>query len=499
MNRRVCTLVLAVMVAVPAALAADGYSTQVYDGAGWVKYGCSTHPLNRSSSPTMSGAQDPSIVYNPAMAWNSTPAGGGFAGYNWVMSTYTDSAAAATALATGQKTYNNAINWSDMNEAVPTIVEWAHGAGKATGTISSVQWSHATPAGMSNAHNVSRNNYAAIANQMLDGGVLDVIMGCGNPDFDNDGNPASLDTRYVGGATTWSQLKAGTHAGGWQLQQSMADFQALATGNPTGKFLGCPQVNTTLQQSRTPTQDWNGDFNITADDARYAPVYDPSRGSYGDAPTGEVPTLELMTRGALNVLDADDDGFFLHIEGGAVDWANHASQPARMIEEQMDFNRSVEAVVDWVETNSNWNETLLVITADHECGLLWGENSDTEAYDPVEDNGEGQLPSMRFLSGNHTNSLVPFMARGAGADLATSLLDGYDATAEAAWNVGDYLDNTDIYTLMHDSSAKNIILMISDGAGFNAFNATSMWEGAWVPEPATGLLLVLGLVIARRR
>jgi len=488
------------LVAAPLAAAAPGYSTQVYDGPGWIRYGMSTHPLNQSSTPTMTGVQNPALVYNPLFAWDTTSAGSGFTGYNWLMSTYTDSAAAATAISTGQKTYNNALNWSDMNEAiVPTIVELAHGAGKATGTISSVQWSHATPAGLSNAHNVSRNNYAAIANQMLDGGVLDVIMGCGNPDFDNDGNPASMNAQYVGGSSTWSQLKAGTHPGGWQLAQTLADFQSLTTGTPTGRVLGVPQVYTTLQQSRSVTQDWSGDGQITAADARVAPVQDPARGSYGDSFTAGVPTLELMTRGALNILGAKPNGFFLHVEGGAVDWAGHANQPGRLIEEQMDFNRSVEAVVDWIETYSSWDESLLIVTSDHDCGLLWGPNSDTIPFDALVDNGAGVLPGMRFNSDNHTNSLVPFLARGAGSELATSLIDGFDAAAYAAWGVGGYLDNTDIFTIMNETDAKNIVLMISDGASFNTFNATSMWEGAWVPEPTTSVLLLLAALLARRR
>jgi alkaline phosphatase len=64
--------------------------------------------------------------------------------------------------------------------------------------------------------------------------------------------------------------------------------------------------------------------------------------------TQSVPTLIEMTRAALNVLDNDPDGFLLMTEGGAVDWAAHAGQSGRLIEEQHDFDETVEAVVDWV-------------------------------------------------------------------------------------------------------------------------------------------------------
>ena len=467
-------LFLGVLLSAPS-FAADGYSTQVYDGAGWQRFGMSTYPLNLSSSPTGTGVQDTSLIYNPASAWS---------GYNWLMSTYTDSAAAATAMATGQKTYNNAINWSDFNTALtPTIVEAFHNAGKATGTISSVQFSHATPAGLSDAHSVTRNDYAGIANQMLNGN-LDVIMGCGNPDYNDNGQSATNDARYVGGTDTWNQLKTGTHAGGWQLNQSLADFQTLATGNPTGRVLGVPQTYTTLQQARSG--------------------YSSTDTPYSVPQNTEVPSLELMTRGALNVLDNNQNGFFLHVEGGAVDWANHANQEARMIEEQIDFNNSVEAVCDWVETNSSWDETLLIITADHECGLVWGESSDSQDFDPVTDNGPGVMPGVRYLSGNHTNSLVPLYARGAGAELMQSLIDGNDPAAAAEWLYangwnGDYLDNTDIFTLMNAGLAKNVILMISDGAGHNTFDAASMYQGRWIPEPASLALLLIGALALRRR
>ena len=88
-----------------------------------------------------------------------------------------------------------------------------------------------------------------------------------------------------------------------------------------------------------------------------------------------VPTLATMSKAAINCLDNNPKGFYLMIEGGAVDWANHANQPDRMIEEQIDFVEAVEAVVAWIESHGGWDETLLILTADHECGLLWGPNS----------------------------------------------------------------------------------------------------------------------------
>ena len=98
-----------------------------------------------------------------------------------------------------------------------------------------------------------------------------------------------------------------------------------------------------------------------------------------------MPTLTEMSLAALNVLDNDPDGLYLMIEGGAVDWAAHANQSGRMIEEAIEFERAVEAVLDWVQTNSNWGETLLIVTGDHETGYLTGPDS-------------GQFPGPRLES-----------------------------------------------------------------------------------------------------
>jgi alkaline phosphatase len=122
------------------------------------------------------------------------------------------------------------------------------------------------------------------------------------------------------------------------------------------------------------------------------------------------------TVGALNVLDSDQDGLFLMVEGGAIDWASHGNQSGRMIEEQVDFDNAVQAVVDWVKANSNWGETLLIVTGDHETGYLTGPSSDP-TWEPIVNSGAGVLPGMEWHSGSHTNSLIPVYAKGDAARL----------------------------------------------------------------------------------
>lgn len=442
---------------------------QVYDGPGWNKWACCTYPLTKATKPTGKNVQDASLVYNPAKAWDAAApddrtsdakdvAKNLCAAYRFLASTATDSAAAASAMSTGQKTYDNAINWSDLNRplAGQTIAEIAKRQGKSVGAITSVQWSHATPAGLGGAHNVSRNNYAEIANEMLGAPYLDVIMGAGNPDFDDSGRPVAKsgngkpkatngkqeseknDGRYVGGPATWKQLKSGTHPAGWKLIETKAEFEALTTGKTPRKVVGTAQVATTLQYNRVKAP--------KASDPVVLPFSCPFNSN--------VPTLETMTKGALNCLDNNPDGFYLIIEGGAVDWANHANRPERMIEEFSDFLRAAEAVVRWVETNSSWDETLVILTADHETGLLWGPKSDTVPFDPLVDEGKGSIPGLKYNYKSHSNSLVPLYARGPGSERFDRLVRGTDATAAAKFGFsGRYMENTAVAAVIKASIA----------------------------------------------
>jgi alkaline phosphatase len=380
-----------------------------------VKYGMSTFSAGTPGHPA--------IGYDPGRAWND---------FNYVKTpgSYTDSAAAATALATGVKNHNRVLNLDTFGNRLKTITEIAHHLGKATGVVTTVPWSHATPAGMF-AHNPSRDHYADIANEMLAGGSpLNVIMGAGNPDFNDNGQPACQDPKYVGGAATWNRLKTGTHPGGWSLLQTRKEFEALAANpHPTvTKVVGTVQAHTTTQQAR--------------DQAVKGPnTANPS----GVAFNHNVPSLATMTRAALNVLSQNPHGFFLMVEGGAVDWANHDHQLGRMIEEQMDFNAAVQAVVHWVKTKSSWRDTLLIVTADHECGHLWGPIAG--AFNGVVDHGPGVLPGAHFNSQKHTNALVPVYAKGAGAHLLAGYADKSDPVR------GRYLDNTAIFPVMNGKAA----------------------------------------------
>lgn len=385
----------------------------VYDRTGWSAVYMSTYPGSTSGKPG-TPTDELKGSYDPSAAWAS---------FDYVKARATDSAAAATTMATGVKTYNSAIGMDFAGNPIENASEVAKRAGKSAGVVSTVPISHATPAGFA-AHNVARGNYDEIAREMLTKSRLDVIMGAGHPEYDDNHQPAKqAATRYVGGDETWAALKAGKLTGAdadgdgtpdpWTFVESKRDFLALRHWRTPKRVCGVLQVASTAQQSRDAGN-----------------------------PMNDVPTLADMTLGAINVLDDNPKGFFLMVEGGAIDWASHGNQRDRVIEEQLDFDAAVEAAVKWVQANSSWNETLIIVTGDHETGYLWGPGSGTvdgkPVWNEIRDVGPGNLPGMQYNSTGHTNSLIPLFAKGTGAADLIALATGRDPRR------GRYLDNADL-------------------------------------------------------
>jgi len=363
--------------------------------------------------------------YEPEKAWSDFK-------YVSKSKSFTDSAAAATVMSTGVKTYDGAIGLDADKKPLKHTIEFAEQRGKATGVVTSVQFSHATPAGFV-AHNKDRDNYDEIAREMIYKSPLEVIMGCGHPGYDNDGDPVDVNNeyKYVGGKDAWKDLQDGSAEGAdadgdgapdkWTVIHDPAEFRKLMTGPTPKRVIAVPKKRKTLQQER-------------GGKGKAAPFEVPFN--------GDVPTLAEMAAGALNVLDNDPDGFFLMIEGGAIDWASHDNQLGRVIEEEIEFNKAVEAVIKWIETESSWRETLLIVTADHECGYLTGPGSGTidgkAVWNPITNNGKDKAPKMEYHSDDHTNSLVPFYANGVGSQLFVQQARSNDPVR------GPYLDNTSI-------------------------------------------------------
>ncbi len=470
----------------------DGLDAQPYEnqlGTEFLKTAMATYAGKTANAvPGSAGSRnDYDTWYNSKNAWTDS---------TFVKFKPTDSAPAATGMYSGKKTANSIIGMDYMANPLENFGDRAFETGKSVGVISTVQFSHATPAAFA-AHNISRNNYAAISNEMLLNSNCSVIMGCGAPDYNNNGAPITpVNYNFVGGLTTWNELLSGgvtsftASANGnhtvqdingdgnpdpWTLIRDSVEFVNLATGKTPLRVLGIPKVATTNQQSRTRTGSPNA-FEIPFN--------------------RNVPTLAEMTDASLNILDNNMNGFALVVEGGAIDWAGHANQLERIVEEQDDFNKAVQAVIDWVNANSSWNETLLIVTGDHESGYLVGpeyrNNNLIAGYD-ILSNGAGSLPNGRFLSGDHTNQLLPLFIHGAGADNFAKYNTGLDKVR------GYYMQNSetgagifDLLKKLPDASPSIIPGSIENtwtgAVSSDWFNANN-WSNGSVPDASTGVVI----------
>ena len=363
--------------------------------------------------------------YDPEKAWDT---------FDYVLFKPTDSAASGTALATGVKTYNGKVGVDTNNIVLKNAVEHFEAIGKSTGVVTSVPFSHATPACFV-THDTLRKNYSSIAFRMLTESSIDVIMGCGHPYYDEYGTLTdSINYKYMGGEELWKKLirgQLGSNAEGdvnpdlWEFIDDRADFQTFMDGPTPARVIGVPKSQLSLQVTRAG--------NDSAD-AFVVPFND------------NVPTLVEMTKAALNILDDNEKGFFLMVEGGAVDWASHGNLSGRMIEEEVDFNNSVEAAIEWVNNNSSWDKTTIIVTADHETGYLTGPSSNDststapglDLWKSLTNNGKGNMPGMEWHSDDHTNSLVPFFAKGQYAEKFREYATNIDPVR------GSYIDNANV-------------------------------------------------------
>ncbi|MGD2206439.1 MAG: alkaline phosphatase, partial [Anaerolineae bacterium] len=262
-----------------------------------------------------------SVGQDGKLAMDTTPFSG-WARTGSANNPVTDSAAAATALATGVKTNNGVIGQDPDGVPVTTILERAKAKGLAVGLVTNVQMAHATPAAFA-AHVQSRSVMTEIARQML-AAKVDVLLGGGEDEF--------LPTTETGCFPEPGERTDGRHlideaiAAGYDY---VCDAGALASVDPTSttRLLG-----------------------LFADEGMTRPY---------------SPSLIEMTQKAIDILSQDPDGFFLMVEGGQIDWASHSNDATHAISDTIGFDQAVSSAQAYASTTGN---VLLVITADHETG-----------------------------------------------------------------------------------------------------------------------------------
>jgi alkaline phosphatase/predicted phosphodiesterase len=371
--------------------------------------------------------------------------------FDYVKKSPTDSAAAATALSTAHKTHDGIIGQLRDGTKLQHIMDDAEALGKATGVLTTVFFAHATPAGFV-AHNEARGNYEQIAFEMIWESPVDLIIGAGHPWYDEDGNQVGgfapdifntkKDYKRVGGKDSWENLLEGKPAADangdgtpdtWNLVTSREGIRNIASEKNPGRVLGVLPIFSTLQADRSG-KEFAKPYQV--------PMIESS------------PTMTELMAAALNALNQDKDGFVLMAEGGAIDWVSHGNQSGRLIEEQLDFDRAVEYTIAWIEKNSNWDETLLIVTSDHETGYLTGPGSDP-TMQPLIGRGAGVQPAMEWHSGSHTNQLVPLFMKGPGTPHISDQVLGVDKKH------GPYIDNTAIPQSIRTLWAKNLPVKVS--------------------------------------
>lgn len=220
----------------------------------------------------------------------------------------TDSAAAATAIATGYKTRNGAVGVDRRNGSVPNLREILAKKGLKTGVLACCSVTEATPAAFV-AHQQERMLHEAIAADFLDSDI-DFFFGEGLDFFTDREDGTDLSLRLA--------------AKGYQLLHEVGDLKRVQKGKVAGLMTDCPGIR-------------------------------EGRGDY----------LSQVSMEAIRILSQGKNGFFLMIEGSQIDWAAHDNDTDTTVEELLDFDRCLGQVLDFAAED---RETLVVITSDHETG-----------------------------------------------------------------------------------------------------------------------------------
>lgn len=261
----------------------------------------------------------------------------------------TDSAASGTQLASGIMALSESIGSDPDGNPVDTVLQAAKRSGRATGLVSDTRITHATPASFV-AHAANRSMENEIALQMINPDTgPDVMLAAGLRYFlPKDARNRASETyrrlveKWPAAARITSSrqddldlLEYAQSTGGYQVVLSRAELAAARGPRILGLFdsSGMPDGIVETRMLNDPARTW--------------------------------PTLPEMAVKALDVLDADPDGFFLMIEAGQIDWACHTNDAGQLLHEMLRLDRLIDAVRCWV---GHRTDTVVILTADHDTG-----------------------------------------------------------------------------------------------------------------------------------
>lgn len=274
----------------------------------------------------------------------------------------TDSAAGATAFASGIKTNSGYLGLDPQGRKCESILRHAEFHGMSTGIIVTSTIVHATPAAFY-AYNKNRNDYEAIASDIVDSG-FDFVVGGGKKYFERrstDSLNLIEDLRKKGYLVS-DYFEQEYQS--WIIPDTKKIFYFTADGDPL------PVMN--------------------------------GRNYLPKASKDGVEFLQKL----------NSKGFFLMIEGSQIDWGGHANDSKYIISEMLDFDKAVKEIIDFAERDK---QTLVIITSDHETG----------GYSINGGKLFGDLKT-RFTSTSHTAELMPVFAFGPGAALFSGIYENTD-------------------------------------------------------------------------
>ncbi|MEO2045355.1 MAG: alkaline phosphatase [Pirellulales bacterium] len=257
----------------------------------------------------------------------------------------TDSAAAATQFATGQPARSEMIGTNFQGDTVSNLVEVARQQGKSTGLVTDTRITHATPAGFA-AHQPHRTMENEVAIDYLNNQV-DVLLGGGLRNWvpkaaNNSSSAAAMGIRQlIGNRFSMSSKRKDNRN---LLLEARARYQLAFDRQMLA------------QVSKGPL------LGLFADSEMQDAL---TEHGLGDGDQRTQPSLVEMAAKALELLAQNEQGFFLMIEGGQIDWAGHNNDVGNLLHELLQFDEVVRYVDHWA---SQRDDTLLVVTADHETG-----------------------------------------------------------------------------------------------------------------------------------
>lgn len=262
---------------------------------------------------------------------------------SWANGPITDSAPGGTVYASGEKTNNKYIGTSVNDTPMASILEGAESVGKATGIIATSEITHATPADFT-AHTNNRKYYNQILQQQINQD-MEVVLGGGfnKPSgFTSEVSEDEFNTYYE------DQIN--------NIQEEGFDFIT----------------------TKDELESYGGD-KLWGSFADADLKYDFDRQSDND---NVQPSLGEMTEKAIEVLNKDEDGFFLMVEGSKIDWAAHANNTVGIVSDILAFDEAVKVAVEFAKADGN---TVVVVTTDHgNSGISIGSNyynENIESYD----------------------------------------------------------------------------------------------------------------------